>query len=330
MPASEPPIRFMGERSALASAIWQAPSWRPTVMALELVGLAYRGFMRARRAAYRNSVFAGARIGVPVISVGNLIVGGSGKTPVTRWLVERLRELGRRPAILHGGYAADEPALHRRWFADAIVVAQRDRVAGAQAAIAAGADTVVLDDALQHLRIARDLDIVLIPADSWDSPHRLLPAGSWREPLSAIPENALVLVTRKAASPAAARAIALSLRKRTQAAAVATCALPLQVATAGPAIAVCAIADPRAFANQLMQAGVEVDEVLAFDDHHEYSADDWASIQQTAHGRAVIVTEKDAVKLEKITQAPLLIATQSVALESGAAEVDGLIRAALQ
>jgi tetraacyldisaccharide 4'-kinase len=231
---------------------------------------------------------------------------------------------------LHGGYAADEPALHRRWYADAIVIEGRDRVKTARAAVQQGADIIVLDDALQHLRIARDLDIVLVSADSWDEPHRLLPAGSWREPLTALNESTLVLVTRKAVSAVAAAAVARAVQEQARVAAVATCALPLQVGATGPALAVCGIADPRAVARQLVQAGVDVQEVLAYDDHHEFSVGDVTFIEREAAGRQIIVTEKDAVKLEKLSSTPFVVATQTLQLESGGSELERLVRGTLR
>src|SRR5687767_4085944 len=151
MQASELPITYIGARSSRAHEIWRAPPFRLDVIALEPLSAVYRAVMSGRRAVYNRGLLRASRIDVPVISVGNLVVGGSGKTPFTRWLIGRLRELGRKPAVLHGGYAADEPALHRRWFPDAIVIEGRDRVAGAREAVARGADAIVLDDAMQHL-----------------------------------------------------------------------------------------------------------------------------------------------------------------------------------
>ena len=330
MPQSEPPITYLGARSARARDVWRAPAYRPDVVLLEPLSLLYRGFMRARRHAYERGFMAAVEVGVPVISVGNLVVGGSGKTPFARWLVLRLIEQGRRPAVLHGGYGSDEPELHRRWFTAAAVIESRDRVAGARMAVAQGANVLVLDDALQHLRIARDLDVILISADTWDEPHRLLPSGPWREPLAAINEHAVVIITRKAVAQAEAEHVIAAVRSRTRARIVASCALELQVSAAGPAIAVCAIANPRAFGRQLIQAGALVQEVLAFDDHHEYTSDDWKHIAQIAGGRQVIVTEKDAVKLEKVTETPLIVATQTLRMESGGADVDQAIQRVCQ
>src|SRR5688572_14246190 len=135
----------------------------------------YGGVIKLRNAAYDRGMFPVERVAVPVLSVGNIVAGGAGKTPVVRWLVEQLLARGRRPAILHGGYGMDEPKLHQQWHPEVTVIAERDRVAAARLAVDGGADVIVMDDGFQHRRLARDLDIVLVTADSdnWN----LLPRG---------------------------------------------------------------------------------------------------------------------------------------------------------
>ena len=160
--------------------------------------------MTARNVLYDRGLFRSYRLPRPVISVGNLTTGGTGKTPVVRWLVRVLRRRGWTPGILHGGYAEDEPALHRAWFPDLPVVADRDRLRGAGRAMEMGADVLVLDDAFQHRRIGRDLDIVLVAAEAWGRTARLLPRGPYREPPSALRRADLVVVTRRTATAARA------------------------------------------------------------------------------------------------------------------------------
>ena len=164
----------------------------------------YRLGIALRNRAFDVRLLRAHRAGVPVVSVGNLLVGGAGKTPFTRWLVAELLARGEQPGILHGGYAADEPDLHRRWYPELPVVVGRDRVRSAAAAIEQGATVLVLDDAFQHRRIERDLDIVLVPAEGWTARPRLLPRGPWREPVTSLARAELIVVTRRTASAALA------------------------------------------------------------------------------------------------------------------------------
>ena len=174
---------------------------------------AYRVLTGAYHALYTRGVRRQHRIGVPVISVGNISVGGTGKTPVTRWVVEEFRRRGARPAVLHGGYAPDEPALHRAWYPDVPVIVGRDRIAGGARAIEAGADVVVLDDGFQHRRLARELDLVLVAAEGWTARPKLLPRGPWREPPTALHRADIVVVTRRTAPAEAAAEVASAVRR---------------------------------------------------------------------------------------------------------------------
>ncbi len=295
----------------------------------------YRLAAGARGVAYDHGMLAVVSAGVPVVSVGNLAVGGSGKTPFTRWLVDRLLARARRPAVLHGGYAEDEPALHRGWHPDVPVYAARDRVASARAAVAAGADVLVLDDGFQHRRLRRDLDVVLVSAESRERPPHLLPRGPWREPLTALRRAGLVVVTRRAADAGAAGELAARLSAR--------CAAPIArvwirpaawrdpagaetPAPAGPVLAVAGVADPEAFFANAADAGARVAERLVYPDHHAYDGADAAAIRDRAAGRAVVTTAKDAVKLTTLgAPADLRILVQEVVVEEGEAMLETAI-----
>jgi len=178
MPGDAYRVHRLGGAGVRAHGVWTAPGSRPDVLALRALSGLYGAVTAARRSAYRTGLLPQTRVGAPVISIGNLAVGGSGKTPFSSWLVSELRTRGQTPALLHGGYASDEPALHRQWTPDIAVFAAKDRVTSARSAIAGGATIIVLDDGLQHSRLYRDLDLVLISADTWDQPRRLLPAGT--------------------------------------------------------------------------------------------------------------------------------------------------------
>ncbi|MEJ2504469.1 MAG: tetraacyldisaccharide 4'-kinase, partial [Gemmatimonadota bacterium] len=166
--------------------------------------LGFRAAVRARDMAYRSGFMDADAPPIPAISVGNLTVGGTGKTPMVRWLVRTLVGQGYTPGILHGGYADDEPELHRRWFPDLPVVADKDRLRGAGTAMQEGADVLVLDDAFQHRRFGRDLDLVLVAAESWSRGARLLPRGPYRESPRALRRADVVIITRRTADGDAA------------------------------------------------------------------------------------------------------------------------------
>jgi tetraacyldisaccharide 4'-kinase len=325
------PIRYIGERSrAAALGPWSRPASNPAVWFLQPLSVAFSGLLRLRRASYANGWRSATRAGVPVVSVGNLMVGGSGKTPIAGWVIDQLRRRGHHPALLHGGYAADEPELHRYWRPGVPVFSGKDRVALAQLAVAGGATALVLDDGFQHLRLARDLDIVLISADQWNQPHRVLPAGAWRESLGALQHADAIVITRKAAKPETAEAVREAVQEASRAATIAIARLAINAffrhseagRVEGTAIAVCAIADPKSFAQQLVLEGVQVQEVLAFADHHDFSRDDLQHIRTAADDRQIVITEKDAMKLRALDPGfDAWVARQKVAFEAGESEL---------
>jgi tetraacyldisaccharide 4'-kinase len=118
-----------------------------------------------RNRLYDAGILGSQSLGLPAVSVGNLSVGGTGKTPMSAWVAERLLELGKRPAVLLRGYGGgDEVLVHARLVPGALRVADPDRVRGAARARAEGAEVLILDDAFQHRRAQRDLDLVLVAA----------------------------------------------------------------------------------------------------------------------------------------------------------------------
>src|SRR6185312_3859607 len=159
----------------------------------------FGGIVGARDILYDAGWLPALETPIPAVSVGNLTVGGTGKTPISAWLAQGLAARGARPAIVLRGVGGDEPLVHRALNPTIPVVVGADRVAAVREAAAAGADIAVLDDAFQHRRVQRAADLVLISADRWTDDVRLLPAGPWREPLRAIRRATLVIVTRKAA-----------------------------------------------------------------------------------------------------------------------------------
>lgn len=131
---------------------------------------------------------------IPVVSVGNLTVGGTGKTPVARWLCDWFAGAGARAALVTRGYGKDEVALYEQWLGADAVFVDADRAAGVRAAHRAGYQVAILDDGFQHRQLARTLDILLISRDD-PTAVRMLPAGPYREPLSAANRASVILVT---------------------------------------------------------------------------------------------------------------------------------------
>lgn len=294
----------------------------------------YRSVVGIRGMAYDRGWISTVQAAIPIVSVGNLTVGGTGKTPMVRWLVEELRRRGEAPAVIHGGYAADEPALHRQWYPDVPVYAQRDRAESVARAAGDGASVAVLDDGFQHRRLGRDIDLVLISAERWEGPHRLLPLGPWREPATALGRADAVLVTRKIAPPELAAGVARTVTERTDRPTIRVAIRPAGwIDTGGGAredapegVAVAGIAWPEAFFENARIAGATLVDRLTYPDHHDYAAADVERILQRSRGGAVITTGKDAVKLAGLMDHDALwILEQEVTIEENAAALARLL-----
>ena len=303
---------------------------------------AYWAVMKLRAARDRaNSV----RLPLPTIAVGNLSVGGTGKTPLAAWIADYCVARGCTPGILLRGYGGDEPLVHRRLVPQAVVVANPDRVAGAVAARAQGAQVLVLDDAYQLLGVGRDLNIAVVSAESVAAPPWPLPAGPWREGRDALSRADLIVVTRKTASAEAAGVLADQLGR---ARATPTCLARLVVShlegmrSGGRqelavladrrVVAAAGIADPESFAQQLGTAGASV-QLVAYQDHHAYRpADLERLVRAAARGDYVVVTEKDAVKLRRQwpgSAAEPLVAVLAVHWERNGRALEQAVDAAL-
>jgi tetraacyldisaccharide 4'-kinase len=298
-----------------------------------------------RNAAYDLGLLSAIPLGAPTVSVGNLSVGGTGKTPVSAFIAGRLMTMGFRPGILLRGYGDDEPLVHRRLTPGAVVVADADRIAGAERAYAKGARAFVLDDAFQYRRAARDLDIVLVSAEQGHLTRRL-PAGPLREGRSALLRADVLMVTRKSASLAVAEETARRWGWGVPdlATVVATLApsalvpvdanaavepLPLAALRDARVLAISAIGDPDAFEAQLERHGARVSSG-AFPDHHPFTDIEIAALaRRAAESDLAVCTLKDAVKLEGRwpRQGPALwYLSQAVSIERGGAELDARLR----
>lgn len=308
MPSQRPSLELILtdawlRRGALACALWP-------------LSLPFRVLTGLRRVLYRIGWLKSTRLPVPVIIVGNVFIGGTGKTPLTIWLVDALRQHGWRPGIISRGYGAkdaaarlvsidsvpeqvgDEPLLMARRTSCPVMVG-RDRVAAAQALLLAHPEVnvIVSDDGLQHYALARDVEIVLFDSrgggNGW-----MLPAGPLREPLSRrrdftvvnaqalpcdMPANAIPMqlagaMAERLTDPA--QRVALS--------ALQSNAQPTIVAAAG-------IGNPARFFNMLRAAGLVFEE-MPLPDHYDFSENPFAQVSADI----ILITEKDAVKCLRI------------------------------
>ncbi len=269
------------------------------------------GWMRSRTAVYANGWLPSHDLPLPSVAVGNLTVGGSGKTPVAMWIARYYAEKGVTPGILLRGYGGgDEARVHARALPSAHVVADPNRIAGAERALARGANVLVLDDAFQRLDVRRDLNVLVVSAETTRAVRWPLPAGPWREGLDAVRRADLVVVTRKRASREAADMLAAELRSHFRGPVamaylgLARLAGLLSGRETNPAslsgrrvVAASAIGDPGSFVAQIKATGAAV-QVATWKDHHEYRQEDVAWLAHAAR-RAdhLVITEKDAVKL---------------------------------
>jgi tetraacyldisaccharide 4'-kinase len=287
------------------------------------LSLVYGAWMALRAWAYRRGFLKSNAVEGIVISVGNLTTGGTGKTPTALWLALRAAEAGQRSAILLRGYGSrgaadaagrprsDEAALLRdRLAGRAQLGIGADRVASAMALARHGVTWFVLDDGFQHLRLRRDVDIVLMDASRPFGNGRLLPAGALREPRSALRRADLILITRSERAPALETAV----KRYTKApvfyarmrldglyrAPQRAIALPQSDWAQGRFFAFAGIGNPGAFFDDLGRWGVPVAGTRAFRDHHRFLPAELAEIERAAmenRADALVCTEKDVFNI---------------------------------
>lgn len=287
-------------------SFWLDPA-APAGRLLAPLGGLFAAAAYLRRGAYRHGLRRSRQLPVPVIVVGNIFIGGTGKTPLVAWIVARLQELGRRPGVLLRGYGGsasswpqqvsadsdpaqvgDEPVLLARR-TGAPIAAGPDRIAAGQLLIEAGCDVLVSDDGLQHYRMARDLELVVLDAARGLGNGRCLPAGPLRESPGRLAEADLVLGNGGPVGPwrdcfelLPGDLVALK-TGRTE---------PVANWRGRRVHAVAGIGNPDRFFDSLTRQGLEVTP-HPFPDHHAYGPPDLAFEDD----RAVIMTEKDAVKV---------------------------------
>jgi tetraacyldisaccharide 4'-kinase len=329
----------------------------PTAARLGLAVLAapYGLAVAARNAAYDRGLARIVTAPVPVISIGNLTLGGTGKTPLVAWTARMLLARGLHPAIVSRGYAAppgersDEAAELARLLPGVPHVANRDRPAAAREAAAAGAEVVVLDDGFQHRRLARNLDIVAVDATDPFGCGHLFPRGLLREPLAGIARSQALVLTRATTVSASRRAeirAALDrgcrgrlppvwaeaghrpvmLRRHTGA------TEPLDRLRGCRVFAFAGIGNPAAFRAALRGLGAELVGFRPLPDHHAYTAADIDSLARAARAERAelaVVTLKDLVKVRRDDLDGVPLAALEIALEfqAGGDELEALVAA---
>jgi tetraacyldisaccharide 4'-kinase len=281
----------------------------------------YTAAVRWRNRRYDRGAATIRRIGVPVVSVGNLTLGGTGKTPLVGWLARWYQRRGVRVAILSRGYGAkageaNDEALELRGSLPEVPHLQNpDRVAAAEDVIARlGAQLLVLDDGFQHRRLGRDLDIVLLDALEPFGFDHVFPRGTLREPVDGLRRADVVAISRADLLDAADRAALRQVVRRHAPQAVgaevahvprrlisaAGAETPLEGVRGQPVAAFCGIGNPVGFRRTLDACGCRVLGFREFPDHHRYGRADIESLSAWAGGlgiAAVLCTGKDLVKL---------------------------------
>ncbi len=316
-------------------AVWRQRG--PLACLLYPVSLVFRALVALRRAAYRAGLMQSHGVSVPVVVVGNLTVGGSGKTPLVIHLASALRSRGRRPGIISRGYrgttrlvtrvtadsdpavVGDEPLMLAASTGCPVFVG-RDRPAAARALLAAHPDCDVLlsDDGLQHYRLKRDLELAVFDdrgvMNGW-----CLPAGPLREPLTRLVQVDALVLNGTAVSPAPTLGRPeFSMRlegKRLYRLGAPQSTCGVADLKGGELHAVAGIGAPQRFFDMLRAMGLDVIE-HPFSDHHEYFVDDLAFA-----GGVVLTTEKDAVKLAHLSlPLPIWVLPVTVQLSPDLAE----------
>ncbi len=314
---------------------------RAATVALTPISGIYGIFIKARNACYRHGIFRTRNVGVPVISIGNLTSGGTGKTPLVEWITRELASQGRRVAVLTRGYGRNNPRrrviasngkeilgdvaatgdeafmLAEKLRGQAAVICDADRVSAAGWAIEnLGIDVFVLDDAFQHHRIVRDLNILTLDATNPWGDGRYLPGGILREPVKELSRADCVIITRAdSANPERLQdeieelhprmPVLLSRMKHTQLREVGKTSqiMDPEKIKAFSVGAFCGIGNPDSFFQLLQREGYSLAYQRSFPDHYNFTQTDIGLIVREAQSsgvQALLTTAKDAAKLRSL------------------------------
>ena len=336
-------------------------------LVLPPLGALYGAAVRLRLQAYRRGLLNTTKLDAPVISVGNITVGGTGKTPLVEWFCRALAGEGRKPCVLTRGYRREQPktrvlvsdgnAVHasaaeagdeafllaQNLKGIAAVVSDANRAAAGQWALEElNVDAFVLDDGFQHLQLARDLNVLAIDAtDPWGA-NKLLPTGRLREPLSGLMRADCVVVTR-ADNLENVEPLLTELRRRvscpiftSQMRTVGIESLAGENAESGaleqPIAAFCGVGNPDSFFAQARGENLDLVSTQSFPDHHNFEPRDVDQLIQNARTKgatALVTTAKDAVRLRSLQFAlPCYVLNIAVAVREEE-ELLAMVRAVL-
>jgi len=298
----------------------------------------YGAIVEARNRRYESGALKVHRLQGPVISIGNLSVGGTGKTPFLIALGELLKQRGAEFDVLSRGYGrattgvalvdpagsplgfGDEPLLIARKLNVPVIVGEDRYAAGTLAEQKFGPRLHLLDDGFQHRQLARDFDIVMIrPSDVRE---KLLPVGRLREPLSSLMRADAVVLTNDSACDGLPLAPYLVWRVRRD--------IVIPAELKGSCFAFCGIAQPASFFDQLRAAGVAVAGTRGFSDHHRYTESDirkLLGLRQRQGGKSFVTTEKDAINLHAHTAelAPLHVIPVDMRLQNAESAMSAML-----
>lgn len=313
----------------------------------------YAALARLRRTTVETTPGASRRLSRPVVSIGNLVVGGSGKTPLAALVARLLADAGERPAVLSRGFArtapddgvtvvsdgrrlradlaraGDEPLLLARSLPGVAVLVCADRyLAGRVAEQHLGATVHVLDDGFQHMQLRRDVNLLIVDRADVERP-RLLPGGRLREPLSAARAADAVLVTGtegEEVGKIAERlgvATGFALHRDVEPAVEETVDGPRPLPSGARVLLVSGIAQPQRFMAEAVRGGFDVAGAMAFGDHHPFVAADVARITKQARevgANIILTTEKDFVRLLPLRPWPFRLAVRPMSVRVEPAE----------
>ncbi len=332
-------------------------------------GLAYEAVVRLRNSLYSSGLFTSRRLPGPVVSIGNLTLGGTGKTPLSIYVGHRILDLGYTPVFLTRGYGrqsrmpfhivepgsvfpspsfslGDEPTLLQLHVPQAwLGIAANRYLAGCRIAERETRAAFILDDGFQHRQLQRDLDIVVVdPLQPFGS-NRVFPRGSLREPQTALRRCQAVVINGRPGEEASEELEGLVRMLQPEAAVFhctqkVTALIPLSHWQQGrrpgsdageveSVFLVAAVGNPERFRADIQKIGIQIMGARYFRDHAHLNAADWISCSEAAAAsgaRAIVMTEKDAVKLQHCPAFPVVVAVQTTEMAEQAEFDNALVR----
>lgn len=290
--------------------------WIPYAVLLPIlliISWIYSLLIRLRNGCYHRSILRSHSVDAKVVSVGNLTVGGTGKTPLVERIAVEAVKRGFKTGVVSRGYKGeaaglnDEGKLLNTRVPDLVLVQDPDRVAAARRAVDRGADFIIMDDGFQHRRLKRDLDIVVVDATRPFGYGRVLPAGLLREPLSGLARADAVVLSRCDQAKASRLNEIESLCRGKPTFRTVHAPRPSPTLDGEEVWLVSGIANPAAFERTAVSMGMKVAGHSVFPDHHGYTSSDVEEVLRQASNRKVVTTAKDGIKLEDLPEAEKMI-----------------------